>query len=150
MSLINNSAYETAVQRLTGKVFDKRLSEYKEKEKQQAEALDAARAVADDPSKQNSKVREVAEDFVSIFMAQIMKSMRATVNENSFMHGGNGEKYFQEMNDQEYAKLAAKGSGYGLTDLVYQALANKAKINPDKPAANDNLAEITGSGEEAQ
>lgn len=68
------------------------------------------------------KVREVAEEFTAVFMNQIMKSMRSTVQENPAMHGDNGEKFFQEMLDTEQSKSLAKGSGYGLTDLIYQSM----------------------------
>lgn len=74
------------------------------------------------------KVREVAEDFVSVFMNQITKSMRATVQENSSMHGDNGEKFFQDMLDTEYSKLMSKGSGYGLTDLIYESMMTQYRV----------------------
>lgn len=76
-----------------------------------------------------SKVRGVAEEFVSVFMNQVMKSMRATVPENPAMHGDNGEKFFQEMLDTEQSKTLAKGSGYGLTELVYQSLMTSQRVS---------------------
>lgn len=76
-----------------------------------------------------SKVRGVAEEFVSVFMNQVMKSMRATVPENPAMHGDNGEKFFQEMLDTEQSKTLAKGSGYGLTELVYQSLMASQRVS---------------------
>lgn len=83
----------------------------------------------------DSKLRGVAEEFVSVFMNQVMKSMRATVQENPAMHGDNGEKFFSEMLDDKYASQLSKGSGYGLTDLVYQALSSKSRIKPAAEAA---------------
>lgn len=75
-----------------------------------------------------AKTREVAEEFVSVFMNQIVKSMRATINENPAFHGDNGEKFFQEMLDTEQSKNLAKGSGYGLTDVIYNQLMASASI----------------------
>lgn len=92
-----------------------------DKARERAEAIRQGQSAGSDQEMQ-SKVREVAEDFVSVFMNQVMKSMRATVQENPAMHGDNGEKFFQEMLDGEQAKFLAKGSGYGLTELVYQSL----------------------------
>ncbi len=74
------------------------------------------------------KVRGVAEEFVSVFMNQIMKSMRATVDQNPAMHGDNGEKFFQDMLDSEYSKSMAKGSGYGLTDLIYESMMTSYRM----------------------
>ncbi|MDR3210947.1 MAG: rod-binding protein [Planctomycetota bacterium] len=86
------------------------------------------------------RLRGVAEDFVSVFMNQVMKSMRATVQENPAVHGDNGEKFFTDMLDSQYAGKLAGGSGYGLTDLVYQALLAKTRVKPD----------ATGAGEEVE
>lgn len=74
------------------------------------------------------KVRQVAEDFVSVFMDQVMKSMRSTVQENPMMHGDNGEKFFQEMLDTEQSKTLAKGSGFGLTDLIYESMMTSYRV----------------------
>ncbi len=92
------------------------------------------------------KVRGVAEDFVSVFMSQITKSMRATVQENAAMHGDNGEKFFQDMLDAEYSKSMAKGSGYGLTDLIYESMMASYRVQQlpremagEAPVAVDSL-----------
>lgn len=97
--------------------------------RERAEAVRKGRAV-EDPKELESRIRGVAEDFVSVFMAQVMKSMRDTVPENPAMHGDNGEKFFQEMLDSERAKTLAGGRGYGLTELVRQSLLNSARVRP--------------------
>ena len=113
---------------------------------------DRAEAVRQGQSVENtaeleSRVRGVAEDFVSVFMNQVMKSMRATVHENPAMHGDNGEKFFQEMLDTEQSKFLAKGSGYGLTDLIYESMMSsyrvreQAEANGVNPAAGAAAAE---------
>lgn len=95
----------------------------------------------------DSKVRGVAEEFVSVFMNQVMKSMRATVQENPAMHGDNGEKFFQDLLDTEQSKNLAKGSGYGLTDLVYEALMAKSRA-ADAAAAKKQAAAETNEAVE--
>ncbi len=99
---------------------DERLAE-------RAEAVRAGRA-AGSGEQLEKKVRGVAEEFVSGFMNQIMKSMRATVDENPAMHGDNGEKFFQEMLDGEQSKSLASGSGYGLTDLIYESMMASYRV----------------------
>jgi flagellar protein FlgJ len=106
----------------------------RDKARERAEALRNGRMV-DDPKKLDAKIRGVAEDFVSVFMSQVMKSMRSTVRENPAMHGDNGEKFFQGMLDDEQAKTLAKGDGYGLTELIYQSLL-----------ANNRLALASSAG----
>lgn len=106
-----------------------------------AEAIRKGRSVQGEKDLE-TKVRGVAEEFVAVFMNQVMKSMRATVHENPAMHGDNGEKFFQEMLDAEQAKTLAKGKGYGLTELVYQSLVAGNRV------ANRPGAAAPGGGEE--
>lgn len=114
----------------------------------EVKAEEKAQAIQKGLSVQNgegleTKVRGVAEDFVSVFMNQVMKSMRSTVPENPAMHGDNGEKFFQEMLDTEQSKTLAKGSGYGLTELVYQSLMSKA--NQQMRTAEQAAAQGSGA-----
>lgn len=95
---------------------------------ERAEAVRLGKSGAATPEQLESKVREVAEDFVSVFMSQITKSMRSTVQENPEMHGDNGEKFFQDMLDTEYSKKMSKGSGYGLTDLIYESMMASYRV----------------------
>ncbi len=87
-----------------------------------------ARTVGSDEQLEK-KVRQVSEEFVSVFMNEVMKSMRATVHETKEFHGDNGEKFFQEMLDTEQSKQLSKGSGYGLTDLIYQSLISQYRVS---------------------
>lgn len=99
-----------------------------EKIAEQARSIQKGQGVTDQKQLE-AKVRQVSEDFVSVFMNQVMKAMRATVPENPAMHGDNGEKFFQEMLDTEQSKSLAKGSGYGLTDLVYQSMIASYRVS---------------------
>lgn len=120
----------------------------KSREEKNAQHIEAARqgrrvGGAEDV---DAKLRGVAEEFVSVFMNQVMKSMRATVQENPAMHGDNGEKFFREMLDTEQSKALAKGSGYGLTDLVYQALSGQARV-ASSAAAREIEGEVEAAAE---
>ena len=112
----------------------------------EARMRERARAVreglaAGNSGKADAKVRKVAEEFVSVFMNQVMKSMRSTVQENPAVHGDNGEKFFREMLDGEQAKTLARGSGYGLTELVYKSLLGNGRTAA-APGSLETPAEI--------
>ncbi len=107
-----------------------------DREAERAEAVRTGKSASYSPDQLEKKVREVAEDFVSVFMNQITKSMRSTVQENPEMHGDNGEKFFQDMLDSEYSKSMAKGSGYGLTDLIYESMMSSYRVR-EAPAAGE-------------
>ncbi len=94
---------------------------------ERAEALKLGQTVKSEDELEK-KVRGVAEDFVSVFMNQVMKSMRATVDQNEAMHGDNGEKFFQDLLDTEQSKTLAQGSGYGLTDLIYESMMASYRV----------------------
>ena len=106
-----------------------------ERESARAEAIRAGRGIQNQEQLEK-KVRSVAEDFVSVFMNQVMKSMRDTVHQTDLMHGDNGEKFFQEMLDTEQSKQLAKGSGYGLTNLIYESMMASYRVQqPGETAA---------------
>jgi Rod binding domain-containing protein len=106
------------------------------------EAMRQGRAGASGGEEQlEKKVRGVAEEFVSVFMNQIMKSMRSTVQENPAMHGDNGEKFFQEMLDTEQSKTLAAGSGYGLTDLIYESMMSSYRVRQEQTAGQAEAAD---------
>ncbi|MCL1999865.1 MAG: rod-binding protein [Planctomycetes bacterium] len=129
-----------------GAVFDKnRESQAAER----AEAIQKGLSVRDEKDLE-IKIRGVAEEFISVFMNQVMKSMRATVHENPAMHGDNGEKFFQEMLDAEQAKVLARGKGYGLTELVYQSLMSSYRVNNAPGAAMPGDGAVEGRKSEAE
>ncbi|MDR1613276.1 MAG: rod-binding protein [Planctomycetota bacterium] len=106
-----------------------------------AQAIQSGRALANDEQGDvDSRLREVAADFVSVFMNQMVKSMRSTVQENQLASGGKGERFFQELLDSEYSKGMAAGSGYGLTDLVHQSLVAKLRLAEAAPESERSAA----------
>lgn len=122
-----------------------------QREADRVQAIRMGRGIQDQEQLEK-KVRQVSEDFVSVFMNQVMKSMRATVQENPMMHGDNGEKFFQEMLDTEQSKTLAKGSGYGLTDLIYESMMASYRVQPQPGEAavsadNDYQAEVEAEAE---
>ena len=69
-------------------------------------------------------VKKLAEDFESIFMEIVLKSMRETVDKSSLTDGGNGEAVFQSMLDSEYSKSLASQSPSGLASSIQDYLLN--------------------------
>ena len=63
----------------------------------------------------------MAQEFESLFTHQMLKQMRSAVPKSDFIHGGNAEKIFTDMLDQEISKIASK-RGIGISDMVYAQL----------------------------
>jgi peptidoglycan hydrolase FlgJ len=73
---------------------------------------------AQDP---DGAIREVAEQFESLFLSQLLKSMRDTVPKDG-LFGSADMATYQQMMDQQLALNLSSGGGIGLADLIEQQL----------------------------
>ncbi|MBU1106322.1 MAG: rod-binding protein [Candidatus Riflebacteria bacterium] len=69
--------------------------------------------------KELGKLKNACSDFESIFMHQMLKEMRKTVNKTGMINGGQAEEIFADMLDQERAKTMSIGLG----DILYMQLS---------------------------
>jgi len=78
-------------------------------------------------------LREATQQFESLFISQLMKSMRDTVPQSHLMSAGGGQQLFREMLDQELAGQVAHSGGIGIGEMLYQQLspAAPAKVTQD-------------------
>lgn len=72
--------------------------------------------------KKDQELREVASEFESLFITQMMKVMRESVPDSDLVEKSNGEKVFRSMLDQEYSKIAAQSGKFGIGEMIYQQL----------------------------
>jgi Rod binding domain-containing protein len=82
------------------------------------------------PEKQKElkKLETACNDFESIFVYQLLKEMRKTVNKTGMVHGGRAEEIFSDMLDQE----RAKGVPIGIGSILFQDLS-RAIVPPARP-----------------
>lgn len=76
------------------------------------------------PDKQDIKMREACQEFESVFVSYLLKSMRKTVPNNAEGDGFSKDVYTSMM-DEEIAKVVAKGPGIGLADALYRQFNRK-------------------------
>lgn len=69
----------------------------------------------------NSKeaARKVADEFESMFIAQMLAPMFEPLETDGITGGGSAERAFRPMLVDEYAKEMAKQGGIGLSDQIY-------------------------------
>jgi flagellar protein FlgJ len=84
--------------------------------------------LADNQKKELEKLREACSDFESIFMQQMLKEMRKTVDKTSLTHGGQAEEIFSDLLDTERAKEMKVGLG----DMLFSQLSQNI-IKSNKP-----------------
>ena len=85
--------------------------------------------------KSKAELKKVAEEFEAVFIAQLLKIMRDTIEESGLEGGGFGKSIYTELFDQEIALSMAHRGAIGIGDIIYKSLADK------ESAANSNLPE---------
>ena len=91
-------------------------------------SIDQTASKVDDLSARGSrekdvtKVKQLASDFESIFMEQIFRSMRSSVQKSGLVDGGNAEEIYTSMLDSEYAKEMSKQGNAGLAQMIERQL----------------------------
>ena len=79
--------------------------------------------------------KKAAEDFESLFLNIVLKSMRDTVQKSGLIDGGNAEDIYRSMLDDEYSKIMAAQRHTGLADNIEEFLLNsQAQIRAAEPA----------------
>lgn len=90
------------------------------------ERLDAGRkpeaaVIAAEQQHNTSELREKFDEFVgSVFFGQLLKSMRQTLGEPAYFHGGRAEKIFQAQLDQTIVERIATGRSGGVADAMFE------------------------------
>ena len=68
------------------------------------------------------EIKKLSEQFESIFLEIVLKSMRDSVQKSEFLSGGSGEDIFRSMLDSEYAKSISEQRSTGLADSIERHL----------------------------
>lgn len=85
--------------------------------------LPSAKGLSANKVDRDSALYEACEDFQSIFIKQMLDSMRKTVNKSgSLIQANQGEKVFEDMLYDEYSKNMSKSAGFDLADNLYKQM----------------------------
>ncbi len=76
---------------------------------------------------QDRQLREVADSYESIFLNQLIQSMRKTVQYDGVVPQSHAEKVYQSMLDDEYSKSMAKSGSIGISEMVYDYMKGTMK-----------------------
>ena len=72
-------------------------------------------------NKEDLKLHDTFRQFVGeTVFGQLMTSMRSTVKETPYFHGGRGEEVFQKQLDQELAKQLTASSADRFADPMFE------------------------------
>ena len=72
-----------------------------------------------DPESTRQALRDASTEFEAIFMNQLVSAMRKTVGESGLIQKSQGEKMFEGMLDEEWARgLAGRHGPSGLSEMI--------------------------------
>lgn len=79
-------------------------------------------------------LRDASIEFEAIFMNQLVSAMRKTVGESGLIQKSQGEKMFEGMLDEEWARgLAGRHGPSGLSEMIYQQLNRQMELEDESP-----------------
>ncbi len=78
-------------------------------------------------NKTNEEIKSLAHQFESIFVHQLLKSMRSTV-QKSGLFDSHATQMYESLYDEEMAKLMTEKRSIGLADIVYKDLVRLEDI----------------------
>ncbi len=85
--------------------------------------LPSAKGLSTTKIDKGSDLYKACEDFQSIFIKQMLDTMRKTVDKSGGMVEQNqGEKVFEDMLYDEYSKKMSKSAGFDLADNIYRQM----------------------------
>lgn len=77
-------------------------------------------------------LRNASEDFESLFVFFLLRTMRKTVMKSGLFKSGVGNEVMQSLFDQELAKKIARSTNLGIAELLEQQLAANKKAGAQK------------------
>jgi hypothetical protein len=69
-----------------------------------------------------AELKQVAQNFESIFIQMMFKEMRNSVEKSNLFGNSQATEFFESMKDEEMSKQLAASGGIGLGNMVYQNL----------------------------
>ena len=76
-------------------------------------------------NKENQKLKDTCKEFEALFIKQMLSSMKKTVTKSGLIKENMGEKIFDDMLYDDYAKSMADSSDFGIADMMYKQLSAK-------------------------
>ena len=70
-------------------------------------------------------LKKACQEFEAVFMYQVLRTMRKTIDKSDLLHGGQGEEIYESMLDQELSKTMGGQGKNSLARLLYQQLRQR-------------------------
>ena len=95
-----------------------------------------------DRSKTNKQLKSLSQQFESIFVHQLLKSMRSTV-QKSGLFDSHAMRMYESLQDEEMAVLMTEQKSIGLADMIYRDLARlEEKTKKEQPGSETSTQKL--------
>lgn len=74
------------------------------------------------------KARAAAEEFEAFFLSQFLNSMTSGIETDETFGGGESEKIFRSLLNDEYSRSMSRQGGVGIADAVYRDMLKLQEI----------------------
>jgi len=74
------------------------------------------------PNAGQAEIRRIAQEFESVFLAEMLAPMFESLDTNGLGGGGMGEEMFRPMLVERYAQAIARAGGVGVADYIIAEL----------------------------
>lgn len=71
---------------------------------------------------EDERIRQTAIEFEAFFLSQVLNSMSSGLEVDKTFGGGESEKMFRSMLNDEYAKSMSRNNSVGIADAVYREM----------------------------
>lgn len=87
------------------------------------------------------RLRSTAHEVESLFISQMLKTMRQASGNVGGPLTGTGQRVYQEMMDEHLGRTLAKGGGLGLADMLVRDVLRRQGVtkNPSSPPAEQPI-----------
>lgn len=68
------------------------------------------------------RLKEACENFESLFIYQMLKSMRSAIKEEGFLGATHEKSIYYSMFDEKISEVVSKGDGIGLGRILFNKL----------------------------
>ena len=91
-----------------------------------------------DKNNTNEELMSLSRQFESIFIHQLLKSMRSTIQKSGLFES-HATRMYESMHDQELASLMSEQRSIGLADIVYKDLL-RMEEKRDQSTSESNIS----------
>lgn len=75
-----------------------------------------------------AQVRQAAEDFEAVFIAQMLAPMFDGLSDDDYLGGGPGQDIYRSMLVEQYGNSLARAGGFGLADAVQREILRLQEV----------------------